>query len=220
MTTSRKTPMARSKMAAQSLCLLWAILVTLQTAHADDQTKTAKQVRRISALAADKTARPLVSDTIAQFLKVPRMDLVRERQAYNLSYGSLFLAHQLTAFGTTLEQISEKLHAGQTLWDIGKEQHADWQRIANDTKKLNDKVEAAFYDFFLNGLDPAHHRPDGYDAAKDVVAADQEGLTKEDLEAAQDTYARCFRRARGWADPKDLPNQNNRDMPRSDGDPR
>lgn len=219
MTPSNTTPTRNSKIATGLLLLIAAASLAPQTSYADEQPKAEKQVKRISALAADQAARPLVAETVAQFLKTPRMTLVHERQSANLSYGALFLAHRLAASGATFEQISGQLRAGKTLWDIGSEQHADWERIANDAKKLNDRIETAFYDFFLNGPNPAH-RPDGYEAAKDVVASDREGLTKQDLEAAQDTYARCYRRARGWGDPKDLPNQNNRDMPNSEGDPR
>ena len=203
-------------------CLIAAAMGLASSAAAEDQRQKAEiQIRKVSALAFDKGARPFVSETVAEFLKIPRMDLVRERQSANLSYGSLFLVHRLTDSPSSLEQMVSEVHAGKSLWDIGSEKHADWQQIARDAKKLNEKIEAALYDYFLNGPpDPKRHPPDGYDVVKDRVAADGQDLTKQELEAAQDTYVRCYQRVHGWGQPKDLPNQNNRDMPNTEGDPR
>lgn len=203
-------------------CLIAVALGLVQRVAAEDQQqKAATQIQKVSALAFDKGARPFVSETLAEFLKIPRMDLVRERQTANLSYGNLFLVHRLADSSTNLVQMIGEVHAGKSLWDIGNEKHADWQQIAKEAKKLNEKIEAALYDFFLNGPpDPKRHPPDGYDVIKDRVAADGQGLTKQDLEAAQDTYVKCYQRVHGWGQPKDLPNQNNRDMPNTEGDPR
>jgi 2,4-dienoyl-CoA reductase-like NADH-dependent reductase (Old Yellow Enzyme family) len=103
---------------------------------------------------------------------------------------------------------------------VGNERHADWQQITRDAKKLNERIEAAFYNFFRDRRpDAGRGSLDGYDAAQDSVAADPEGLTKQDIAAAQDTYARCFRRAQGGK-PADMPDENRHEMPGSEGDPR
>jgi hypothetical protein len=208
---------------ALSVCLAILVVFSLQVAaHAEDQQKAEKEVRKIAALALDPMARPLVSQTVAEFLKVPRTDLVRERRATNLNYGFLFVAHRLATSGTTLAGIATELQAGKTIWEVGNEQHADWRQIANDAKKLNDRIEAAFYNFFKDGHpDALRGSSDGYDAAKDSIAADQEGLTKQDIASAQDTYLRCFRRARGdGASRAEMPNERDHTPPQAEGDPR
>lgn len=215
----------RRPIVSATVALVAAVLVSEARAadrpsDDDHQTKAQQQMRKISALAADPVARPLVSMTVAEFLKIPRMELVRQRQAINLSYGSLFVAWRLVKRDATMQQITDQLHAGKSLWQIGNEENADWARIAADGKKLNDKIEATLYDFFLNGADAKRYPADGYVAANDVTPSDLVGLSKQDLDAARNTYARCYQRARGWAPPKDLPNQNNRDMPNTEGDPR
>ncbi len=212
----------RRKTAVLGLSLAMAVVFALPPASpADDRKKAENELRKVTALALDPAARPLVSQTVAEFLKLPRADLVRERHAANVNYGSLFLIYRLAASGTTVEGISAQLHAGKTIWDVGNEQHADWQQITRDAKKLNERIEAAFYNFFRDGRpDAGRGSVDEYDAAKDSVAADQEGLTKQDIAMAQDTYARCFRRARGLSKPGDLPVENRHDMPGSEGDPR
>jgi hypothetical protein len=189
---------------------------------ADDQEKVEKQLRKVTALAVDPAARPLVSQTVAEFLKRPRLELVRERHAANLSYGEVFLAYRLAASGMTLEGISAQLHEGRTIWEIGNERHADWRQIASDAKKLNDRIEAAFYNFFRDGHPGAvGASSDGYDAAKDSMHADQEGLTKQDIASAQDTYLHCFRRARGEGAPTaEMPDGRDHTPPQAEGDPR
>lgn len=213
----------RRKTVVFHLCLAMVVVFVLPAVSpADDQKKAENELRKITALALDPAARPLVSQTVAEFLKVPRADLVRERHTANLNYGSLLLLHHLANSGATVEGISAQLHAGKTIWGVANEQHADWQQIAKDAKKLNERIETAFYNFFRDGRpDAGRGGPDGYDAAKDSVAADQEGLTKQDLAAAQDTYARCFQRAHGSGDKSSaLPDQNNHNPAATEGDPR
>jgi hypothetical protein len=205
------------------LCLAMAVVFALPAASpADDQTKAENELRKVTALALDPAARPLVSQAVAEFLKVSRADLVRERHAANVNYGCVFLIYRLATSGTAVEGISAQLQAGKTIWDVWNEQHADWQKITRDAKKLNERIEAAFYNFFRDRRpDAGRGSLDGYDAAKDSVAADQEGLTKQDVAAAQDTYARCFRRAQDRSGkPADLPDENRHTMPGSEGDPR
>jgi hypothetical protein len=187
--------------------------------RADDEENVEKQLRKVCALAADPAARPIVSQATADFLKVSRMDLVQERSLTNLSYGTLFLVHQFNGSGISVMETAAQLHTGKSLAEIGNEHHANWHQIDMDAKKLNDRIEAAFYNFFLNGPN-ARRKPDDYAAAKDSVPADTEGLTKQDMAAARETYARCYRRARGVDMPRDLPDQKDRTAPGSEGDPR
>jgi len=211
------------KTMALGVCLAISVVFALQAAaHTEGQQKAEKEVRQIAALALDPTARPLVSQTVAEFLKVPRADLVRERRATNLNYGFLFVAHRLATSGTTLAGIATRLHAGKTIWEVGNEQHADWRQIAADAKKLNDRIEAAFYNFFKDGRpDAVRGSSDGYDAAKDSISAAPEGLTKQDIAGAQDTYLRCFRRARGeGASHAEMPDERDHTPPQAEGDPR
>jgi hypothetical protein len=221
-------PKQFSKVVTRQTIALWLFLAlatvfALPSAWcADDQEKAEKHLRKVTALAADPAARPLVSQAVAEVLKLPRLEVMRERHATNLSYGAVFLAYRLTASGLTLEAISAQLHEGRTIWEIGKERHADWRQIANDAKKLNDRIEAAFYNFFKDGHpEVVRASSDGYDAAKDSIPADQEGLTKQDIASAQDTYLRCFQRARGEnAKPAEMPDGRDHTPPQAEGDPR
>ena len=94
-------------------------------AVADDQQKAEKQLRKISAMAADVNARAIVSRTVADVLNVKRDQLVRERRAMNLSYGEVFLAHQLTAKGARMLDIALQLPLRQGIYRVANDQHAD-----------------------------------------------------------------------------------------------
>jgi hypothetical protein len=196
------------------------VLLTASTMKAgDDEQSVDKQIRKITAMAADPSARAVVAQCVADFLKVPRMSLVDERRLTNLDYGTLFVAHEFGATGVSVMETASLLHTGKTLTEIGHDHHANWRQIGADAKKLNDHIETAFYDFFLHGPDP-RRKSDDYDAAKDRVPADTAGLTKQEMDAARDTYARCYRRARGVDLPKDLPNPQEHTPPVGEGDPR
>jgi hypothetical protein len=195
------------------------LLMTPRVTAGDDEQNAEKQLRKITAMAADPAARPVVAEAVADFLKVPRMDLVQERALTNLDYGTLFVAHQFSASGISVMETASFLHTGRTLAEIGNEHHANWRQISADAKKLNDHIETAFYKFFLNGPDPRRN-PDNYDAGKDRVPADTAGLTKQEMEAARETYARCYRRARGVDMPKEMPNPQEHTPPVGEGDPR
>lgn len=217
-----KADRRRRLTASASLLVLATVFVLTGAAAADDQQKAEKELRRVTSMAMDPAARPLVSETVAEFLKVPRAEVVKVRRATNLSYGSIFLAYRLASGEAALEKLSTELHAGKTIWQVGNEEHADWRRIASDSKKLNDHIEAAFYNFFKDGkAEVLRTTTDGYDAAKDSVPADQEGITKQDIANAQDTYRRCFQRARGGeANPSGGPDERDHTPPQAQGDPR
>jgi len=64
-----------------------------------DQQKAEKRVRQISAMAVDSRTRAIVNQTMADEFHAKRIELMRQRHAMNMSYGSLFIAHELTATG-------------------------------------------------------------------------------------------------------------------------
>ena len=168
--------------------LVLGALFCSNSSLADDQQKAEKQLRKIAALAADVTARGIVSRTMADFLNVNRDQLVRERRAMNLSYGSVLLAHEITARGVKMLDIALQLQAHKTLYQIAKEHGADWRHIAADAKKLNGKFEDNVYKHFLSSeKDKARDLADKYDAIQDWVNADRDA-TQPEIEEAQATY--------------------------------
>src|SRR4051812_42542646 len=106
-------------------CVLVLLIVfSCVFALADDQRKAEKQLNKISAMAADLTGRRIVNQSMAEQFKVKRSDLVQERRTNNLSYGSLFIVHQLAASGTAITEIDARLKAGKSIADIANEFHA------------------------------------------------------------------------------------------------
>jgi 2,4-dienoyl-CoA reductase-like NADH-dependent reductase (Old Yellow Enzyme family) len=211
--------------ARPAIVLIVCLLTAAAARSEDNQIKAEKEVRKITAMAADASARPLVSQAVAEYLKTTRLELVRRRQAANLSYGNLFVAYQLSENGKSFDEVAGALKNGKDIWQIGNERHADWKQVASEAKKLNGKLEAAFYQFFLappqkDQKAKDQKPPDVYDAARDHTPADTEGLTDKDLAEAQETFARCFRRARGDDAKYDLPDQKDRTSPQMQGDPR
>src|ERR1700758_3096363 len=112
-----------------------AAMVCATPAFADDQQKAEKQIRRITAMASDVTARAIVSRTLSEMLHVKRDQLVRERRAMNLNYGAVFLAHQLTIKGTKMLDIALQLPR-EDIYQIANAQHADWKQVTAEAKKL------------------------------------------------------------------------------------
>jgi hypothetical protein len=205
------------------MALVSGLFVTGQE-QSKDRQKTEHEIRRITALAADPTARPVVNRAFSDALKTDRNELVSQRRDANLSYGGLFLAHYLMLADPqlTLGSIASQLTSGRDLFQLGDAQHADWKRIAAESEKMNGKLEAAFYQYFqdrASGNDLEAHQH--YDARRDSVPADTQGVTRQELAAAQDTYERCLRRAGGAqsGNADALPNGRDRD-PGLDQDPR
>src|SRR6266550_2325464 len=122
------------------LSLLLFVTISV-VASGDDRQKAEKQVRKITAMAIDKTGRRMVSMTIADSLKVPRSDMVEERRKIGLDYGSFFVAHQLISNGVKMTDVTLGLRAGKTVWQIGDEYHANWKRIAGNAKKMNAEID-------------------------------------------------------------------------------
>ena len=186
----------------------------------DAQAKAEKEVRKINAMAADDTARPLVSRVVAEFLDTTRMTLVQQRKAGNLSYGNLVVAYQLSENGRRFDDLLVLLKSGKDVWQIGNERHANWKEVAAAAKKLNDKMESFFYRYFQS---PAQNLPNDehtYRSANDRVPADNQGLNEKDIASAEDTFARCFQRARGMPLRGEMPDAKDRQSSQMEIDPR
>ncbi len=172
------------------LSLLLSVTISA-VASGDDRQKAEKQVRKITAMATDRIGRRMVSMSIADTLKIPRPDLVEERCRIGLDYGSFFIAHELVAIGVKMTDIVSALSSGKTIWQIGDEQHANWNQIAADAKKQNSRIEDYIYRHFLNKkndeADQDRDRAEKYDIARDAVRTDF-NVTPQEMVDAQARY--------------------------------
>ena len=153
-----------------------------------DQQKAEKRLRRISAMTVDSTARTIVNATMADAVHAKPIELMRQRHAMNLNYGSLFIAHQLTAAGAQMLDIALELQDGKDIVQIAKERGANWKLIADLASKLNEKIDDNVYRHFLHlktGTNP--DSPDKYDSDKDIVRADLD-FSPEEIASAQADY--------------------------------
>jgi hypothetical protein len=166
---------------------LLLFVTTSVVASGDDRQKAEKQIRKIAAMATDKTGRRMVSMSVADSLNLPRPDLVEERRRIGLDYGSFFVARELVSSGMKMTDIALGLSAGKTIWQIGDERHADWKQIAADAKKLNTRIEDYIYRHFLNKkndeADQERDLADKYDIARDAVRTDFDVTAKEMIDA-------------------------------------
>jgi hypothetical protein len=172
------------------LSLLLSVTISA-VASGGDRQKAEKQVRKITAMATDRIGRRMVSMSIADTLKIRRPDLVEERCKIGLDYGSFFIAHELVAVGVKMTDIVSALSSGKTIWQIGDEQHANWNQIAADAKKQNSKIEDYIYRHFLNKkndeADQERDRAEKYDIARDAVRTDF-NVTPQEMVDAQARY--------------------------------
>src|SRR5258708_3954691 len=100
-----KVQEVRMNQSAWLLSLLFFVTTSV-VASGDDRQKAEKQVRKITAMATDKTGRRMVSMSIADSLKVPRPEMVEERRKIGLDYGSFFVAHELVASGVKMTDVT------------------------------------------------------------------------------------------------------------------
>jgi len=195
MRADRFKPLAKISLA--SLLIACGILAFGTDQKKSDQQKAEKRLRRISAMAFDGTARAIVNQTMAEAVHAKPVELMRQRYAMNLSYGSLFIAHQMTAAGVQMLDIALELETGKDIVQIANERNADWKQIAESAKQLNEKIEDNVYRHFLHltaskSLAP----PDKYDPDKDIVRADLD-FSPEEFASARADYN--FWRDRGSA---------------------
>ena len=177
-------------------CLvLLSCLLSLSAAYCDDQEKAVKELRKVTAMACDVTARGIVSRTMADMLDLRRDQLVRERRAMNLNYGSLFLAHELTAKGVEMMQVALLLQDKQSIIQIANDRGVAWKQVMALAKRLNDKIEDNIYKHFLHSrADTERDINEKYDARLDWVKADSDPAQAEIVEA-QETYVLWRERA-------------------------
>lgn len=154
-------------------------------------------------MAADLTGRRAVNLSMSQQLNVPRQDLVAQRRANNITYGTLFLLRQVTSSDEAFNQAVAQIKTGKQPFDVAEASHVDWKAVGNAAKKLNSKIEDNLYKYFVNN-DSEVSAGDkttvgAYDPAFDSVMADSE-VSKQDLAEAQDTYLFWRGRATGKKD--------------------
>jgi hypothetical protein len=182
MCTNHLKPLAKVFLA--SLLIASGIL-----AFGSDQQKAEKRLRRISAMAVDSTARAIVNQTMAEAVHAKKIELMRQRHAMNLNYGSLFIAHQLTAAGAQMLDIAVQLESGKDIVQIANERNANWKLIGDAAKQLNEKIDDNIYRHFLHlkAVDQLLAATDKYDSDKDIVRADQD-VIPEELASARADY--------------------------------
>jgi len=167
------------------------VLISLSSlVYADDKEKekAEKQIRMMTAMSRDDTARSIISRTFADSFKMQRAAMVVERRNLGLNYGSLFLMQELLESGMRMEQIVEQLRARKSVLAITNATHADWRRIAADAKKMNNRIDDAIYKHFLHTKpDEARDKLDHYNPRQDLVRADADA-TPDDVMKAQSEY--------------------------------
>lgn len=166
---------------------LAALLAIVGCAWASDQEKAEKQIRMMTAMSRDETARSIISRTFADVFKMQRPQMVAERKNLGLNYGNLFLAHELVFSGTRMEQIAQQLRARKSMLDITNASNADWKRIASDAKKMNNRITDSVYKHFLHSKpDEERDKFEHYNPSVDLVRADAEATPDEILKAQSD----------------------------------
>lgn len=171
------------------LISLLVFALALPAFAADDQEKALKEIKEITSFSVDSNMRSIVNRTMADMLKVKRIDLVKQRQDMNLTYGNLFLANELVANGMKMEDIAAQLKAGKSMTDIAGAS-ANWKQIASEAKKLNHKIDDNVEKYLQNPKkEPAQDQADNYSAAADKVASDQD-LSKDEYADAQKRFQR------------------------------
>ena len=155
---------------------------------ADDLEKAQKQIRMITAMSRDDTARSIISRTFADAFKKDRMQMVAERRAMGLNYGSLFLAQEMALAGANMQEITGQLHTNKNILDVAKSVHLDWKRVASDAKKMNSRINDAIYKHFLHaGPDKERDQLEHYNPSVDLIRADADATTEE-IAKAQGEY--------------------------------
>ena len=174
-------------------CLVvFFLLVAAVVSLAEDQEKAIKQLRMITAMSRDETARSIVSRTFADVFKLERPQLIAERKSMGLNYGTLFLVHELTLSGSNMAQVATQFRQHNNMFEIANASGADWKRIAADAKKMNGRISDNIYKHFLHQKpDKERDLLDHYNPAADLVRADVD-CTPEEIQRAQTEY--IFRR--------------------------
>jgi hypothetical protein len=195
MRADRLKPLAQISLAA--FLIVSATLAFGSDQQKSDRQKAEKRLRRVSAMAVDSTARAIVNATMADAVHAKPIELMRQRHAMNLNYGSIFIAHQLTVAGAQMLDIALELQDGKDITQIADEWNADWKLIADSAKQLNEKIDDNIYRHFVHLAADKHPAPpDKYDPDKDIVRADLD-FSPEEFASARADYN--FWRDRGSA---------------------
>jgi len=169
------------------LAACFVLLALSVPSLAGDRQKAEKQIRKITAMATDKTGRGIVSMSVADFFKIPRPALVEQRRQLNLDYGSYFLFQELQRGGVPLDHLLGSLKSGKTVWQIAGRQPADWDQITDDAKKVNSQIDDSIYRHFLNKknleADDQRDSDDKYNPVRDAARTDFEVTPKEIVDA-------------------------------------
>jgi hypothetical protein len=154
---------------------------------ADDLQKAEKQMRMMTAMSRDDTARSIVSRTFSDVFKMERRRLIAERKSLGLNYGSLFLAHELVASGVDMQQIVELLGTRENMLQVAIALHANWKRVAVDARQMNKHINNNIYNHFMYAeKDKERDMLDGYNPDSDLVPADKDAKAEEIRLAAAD----------------------------------
>jgi hypothetical protein len=157
-------------------------------ALASDQEKAEKQIRMMTALSRDDTARSIVSRIFSDVYKVPRPQLVAERKSLALNYGSVFLTHELLLAGVSMQQITSQLRVRKNIFEIADSCNVDWKHIESEAKKMNDRINKGIYKHFLHDeRDKQRDLEDHYVPAADLIRADADSSLAE-IQKAQADY--------------------------------
>jgi len=171
-----------------SFCAILLVLAAALPAFSNDQDKASKELTKITAIAWDGTGRTVVNRSVAETTGANRLDLVKDREAMNVNYGSLFLALELVKSGAKMEDITAQVKSGKSMVQIANDMHASWKQIADDAKKMNAKIDDTLYKYFLD--DAAAKKRDAAD--KYVVAQDNfpedHKVDKADVDAAAERF--------------------------------
>jgi hypothetical protein len=172
-------------------CLCVSLLLVLSfvvPGNCDDRQKAQGMLGKVSGMTADPAGKRAVSRASAELLSLDRAHLVRSRQEMNLNYGDLFLMYQLVKSGIQADDIAAEIKNGKPIWSIASERHANWKELINETKRLNNKIDANLIAHFANRkAGPELDKAEGYDPLLDSVKADAQ-ISQKDIDDAQKRY--------------------------------
>jgi hypothetical protein len=101
-----------------------------------------------------------------------------------LSYGNFFVVRELLQSGAQLNQIVAQLRSRKTVLEIGAASNANWKRISDDAKKMNNRINDSIYKHFLHSKpDEERDKLEHYNPSADLVRADADVTNEEILNA-------------------------------------
>ena len=161
--------------------------VATSAAAADEQAKAERQLRRITALANDSTARRIVNAEMARYFHVEPLSIVAERVGYGFTYGDAFLFHQLIACESDITLLARELRSGHSIAEIAAAQHVDWRRIDTAAGHFEKLLRDSLYRYFSVAAQTTNASVP-YNPVFDWVKADQSGFHEDDLKWAIHLY--------------------------------